>query len=85
MQRLSGWTQLLKRLIVQFEMVVDHQKRLAEAYGKCAKDFALPVRTREEEEIFGGDETTLVCDLLQLILVGKALTNDLRPTTVAIS
>ncbi|TPX67215.1 hypothetical protein SpCBS45565_g03947 [Spizellomyces sp. 'palustris'] len=58
LQRLTGWSQLVKRLINQFEMVVDHQKRLAEAYGRCAKEFAAPVKTKEGDDVFGGGETT---------------------------
>ncbi|KAI8824536.1 uncharacterized protein EV422DRAFT_324453 [Fimicolochytrium jonesii] len=58
LQRLNGWAQLVKRLITQFEAVIEHQKRMAESYSKLARDFQSPVRTRDGEAIFGPDETT---------------------------
>ncbi|KAJ3162415.1 hypothetical protein HDU86_004895 [Geranomyces michiganensis] len=55
--RLGGWATLVRRLITQFEMIVEHHKRLAEAYGKCARDFAVPVQTKDGDNVFGRHET----------------------------
>ncbi|KAI9096152.1 hypothetical protein DFS34DRAFT_624150 [Phlyctochytrium arcticum] len=58
LQRLGAWNNLVKLLCGQFEMIVDHQKRLSEAYGKCARDFAAPIKTRDGMDIFDSAETT---------------------------
>ncbi|KAJ3157693.1 hypothetical protein HDU89_000069 [Geranomyces variabilis] len=55
--RLGGWATLVRRLITQFEMIVEHHKRLSEAYGKCARDFAAPVQTKDGDNVFGRNET----------------------------
>ncbi|KAI8922347.1 hypothetical protein DFJ77DRAFT_506126 [Powellomyces hirtus] len=55
--RLGGWATLVRRLMMQFEMIVEHHKRVAEAYGKCAREFAVPITSKEGNPVFGRDES----------------------------
>ncbi|KAJ1569431.1 hypothetical protein HK405_004962 [Cladochytrium tenue] len=57
--RLKGWTDVVRRLVVHFEVLLDQEKRLAESYTRSVKDLANPVRVRDNE-IFDGDETMQV-------------------------
>ncbi|KAJ1552425.1 hypothetical protein HK405_011377, partial [Cladochytrium tenue] len=57
--RLKGWSEVVRRLVVHFEVILDQEKRLAESYTRSVKDLANPVRVRDNE-IFDGDETMQV-------------------------
>ncbi|KAJ3181929.1 hypothetical protein HDU85_003446 [Gaertneriomyces sp. JEL0708] len=59
LQRLAGWAQLVKRLILQFELIVDHQRRLADVYGRCAREFIIPIITKDGANVFGNDESSM--------------------------
>ncbi|KAJ3294166.1 hypothetical protein HK104_003873 [Borealophlyctis nickersoniae] len=69
LNRLSGWTTLVNRVHTQYEIILEHQLRLAESYAKLAKEFSMPVKTptgassngsgppSEPEDIFSEGET----------------------------
>ncbi|KAJ3171366.1 hypothetical protein HK101_011256 [Irineochytrium annulatum] len=56
MERLKGWTEIVKRLISYFEMVLDQEKKLAELCSKSAKDLSAPLRVHGNE-VFDPDES----------------------------
>ncbi|KAJ3032095.1 hypothetical protein HDV00_007982 [Rhizophlyctis rosea] len=57
LQRLTGWGQLVKRMIAQYELILDSQKRLADVHGKCAREFGAAIRTKDNsEDVFGEGE-----------------------------
>ncbi|KAJ3021398.1 hypothetical protein HKX48_008628 [Thoreauomyces humboldtii] len=72
--RLGGWSQLVRRLIFQFEMILDHQKRLAEAYARCAREFATPITDAKGDPVFSRAETCQV--LFSNIQAQHARTSD---------
>ncbi|KAJ3046178.1 hypothetical protein HK097_000990, partial [Rhizophlyctis rosea] len=68
LQRLVGWSQLVKRIISQYELILESQKKLADVHAKCSKEFGVAIKTKDNtEDVFGEDELarTLFTELHQ--------------------
>ncbi|KAJ3110881.1 hypothetical protein HDU96_006186, partial [Phlyctochytrium bullatum] len=44
LERLKGWTDVVRRLIAHFEAIVEHERKLADTYFKSAKEMSQPIR-----------------------------------------
>ncbi|KAI8850344.1 hypothetical protein BC829DRAFT_389824 [Chytridium lagenaria] len=56
LDRLKGWTDVVRRLISHFECIVEQERKLADVYFKSAKDLSSPIKV-QGAEVFGVDET----------------------------
>ncbi|KAJ3207432.1 hypothetical protein HDU67_007458 [Dinochytrium kinnereticum] len=56
LDRLKGWSDVVRRLISHFECIVEQERKLADVYFKSAKDLSSPIRVGGAE-VFGVEES----------------------------
>ncbi|KAJ3284329.1 hypothetical protein HDU76_008313 [Blyttiomyces sp. JEL0837] len=56
LDRLKGWAEVVRRMIIHFESLLDQEKKLAESYTKSVKDLFAPIKVKDVE-VFSEEES----------------------------